>query len=388
MASLRKTRVALLAGGLAVAFMPGLARAADTIKIGVDEPLTGAVAASGNYVTNGAKIATDEINAKGGVLGKKLELVIEDNKSNPTEAASAAEKLIVRDKVPVLMGAWSSTYTLAVMPKLMEYKVPMVVETSSSDKITTSGNPYIFRTAPTNGMEAKAFSKEVGKFHIKKADFLVVNNDWGLGAAQAFSAMLKSHGVQTGIEQTMDANAQDLSAQLAKIKDSGADTLFVTTEVEQITLILKQAKSLGLKQRIITTGGSSSPDQLIQQDGDAANGTYHILFFAPWFPQKAENPKVAEDFVAAWKKRGYEFAGLTEGFRGHDGIETIAAAIKLAGKAEPEAIRKALWEVHVKGINGNISFVKEGPKGKESGQVVPQIYIVEIKGGKVTLPTL
>ncbi len=83
--------------------------AQETIKIGVLEPLTGPFAASGTYVTNGAKIAADEINAKGGVLGKKIELVIEDNKSNPTEAASAAEKLMVRDKVPVIMGAWGSS---------------------------------------------------------------------------------------------------------------------------------------------------------------------------------------------------------------------------------------------------------------------------------------
>ena len=387
MLSLR-LRAALLCGGIAVAMAPAAARSADTIKVGVNEPLTGAVAASGNYVTNGAKIAAEEINAKGGVLGKKLELVIEDNKSNPTEAVAAAEKLIVGDKVPVMMGAWSSTYTLAVMPKLMEYKVPMVVETSSSDKITTSGNPYIFRIAPTSGMEAKALGAMVGKFHIKKADFLVVNNDWGRGAAQAFADMLKGHGVKVGVMETMNANAQDMSAQLSKIKASGADTLFVTTEVEQITLILKQAKSLGLKQRVITTGGSSSPDQLIKQAATAANGSYHILFFAPWFPERAKHPKAAKDFVAAWKKHGYDPAGLTEGFRGHDGIETIAAAIKIAGKADAAAITKALWKVRVNGINGDIRFIKQGPKGKESAQVVPSIYVVEIKDGKVILPKL
>jgi branched-chain amino acid transport system substrate-binding protein len=374
--------------GIALALLPAFANAADTIKIGVNEPLTGAVAASGNYVTNGAKIAAEEINAKGGVLGKKIELVIQDNKSNPTEATAVAEKLIVGDKVPVMMGAWSSTYTLAVMPKLMEYKVPMVVETSSSDKITVSGNPYIFRIAPTSGMEAKAFGDVVKKLHIKKADFLVVNNDWGRGAAEAFSAMLKANGVQIGDREIMDASAQDMSAQLSKIKDSGADTLFVTTEVGQITLILKQAKSLGLKQRVITTGGSSSPDQLIAQAGDAANGSYHILFFAPWFPNKMKYPKIAESFVADWKKRGYDPAGLTEGFRGHDGIETIVAAIKIAGKAEPAAITKALWEVDVKGINGEIKFIKQGPAGKESGQVVPKIYLIEIKNGKVEMPTM
>src|SRR3982074_3094154 len=91
---------------------------AQTIKIGVNEPLTGPFAAPGTYVVNAPKIAADEINAKGGILGKKIELIIEDNKSNPTEAAAVAEKLITSDKVPVLMGAWGSTRTLAGRPKM------------------------------------------------------------------------------------------------------------------------------------------------------------------------------------------------------------------------------------------------------------------------------
>src|SRR3954465_8047719 len=142
---------------------PALAQ--EPIKIGVRQPLTGPCAASGNYVTQGAKMAEEAINASGGVLGRKIQLVIEDNKSNPTETVATAEKLISKDKVPVLMGAWSSTLTLAVMPKLMEYEVPMVVETSSSGKITTSGNPYIFRISPTSEMEAKAFAPMVKKFN-------------------------------------------------------------------------------------------------------------------------------------------------------------------------------------------------------------------------------
>src|ERR1700760_849278 len=181
----------------AIALLSGAA-GAETIKIGVNEPLTGAFAASGTYVVNGAKIAADEINAKGGILGKQIELVIEDNKSNPTEAAAVAEKLITRDKVPVIMGAWGSSLTLAVMPKLMEYKVPMLVETSSSGKITTSGNPYIFRISPPSAVEAVAFAKIVDKLHIKKADFLVINNDWGLGTAQDFGKMFKEHGISVG----------------------------------------------------------------------------------------------------------------------------------------------------------------------------------------------
>ena len=377
-------RAALLAAGttLAMAWAPAQAQ---TIKIGVNEPLTGPVAASGNFVTNGAKIAADEINAKGGVLGSKIELVIEDNKSNPTEAVAVAEKLIVRDKVPVMMGAWSSTYTLAVMPKLMEYKVPMLVETSSSDKITVSGNPYVFRIAPTSGMEADAFANRVGAMKIKKADFLVVNNDWGKGTADVFSKMLKDKGVAIGTVETMDASAQDLNAQLSKIKGSDADTLFVTTAVEQLTLVLKQAQALGLKRQIITTGGSQSPDQLIEQAGAAANGSYHLLFFPPWAPEATPNAAAANAFVAEWKKRNYPVAGLTEGFRGYDGIQTIAAAITKAGKADPEAIRNALWSTQLTGLNGKIAFNKVGPAGKESGQSTAAVYVVKIDNGKVAL---
>jgi len=319
-----------------------------------------------------------------GVLGKKIELVVEDNKSNPKEAVSTAERLIVRDQVPVLMGAWSSTYTLAVMPKLMEYGVPMVVETSSSGKITTACNPWIFRISPTSEMEARSFGDKMEQFGIKKADFLVVNNDWGLGAAQQFAEMLKSKGIEVGVIESMDAGATDLSAQIAKIKASGGDTLFLTTGVEQITLVLKQAAAQQLKHRIITTGGSSSPSQLVDQAGAAANGSYHLLFFAPWFPETAPNPDVAKKFVEAWKAKDYNFAGLTEGFRGYDGIKTIVAGIEAAGKAEPKAIQQALWGVEVDGVNGDISFIKQGPEGCESGQNIPNVYIVKIEDGKVS----
>src|SRR5262249_39930655 len=128
------------------------ARAQAPVRIGVIEPLSGPVAASGNYIRMGAEIARDWLNAKGGVLGRKIELVIEDNKSDPKEAASAAEKLIVRDKVPAIMGAWGSSMTLAAMPKLEEYGVPMVVETSSAASITTPGNPRTSRTSAPKEM--------------------------------------------------------------------------------------------------------------------------------------------------------------------------------------------------------------------------------------------
>ncbi len=375
----------------AAVFVFGLisgAAAQSTIKIGMVQPLTGAFAAAGTDVVNGAKIAVDGINAKGGVLGKSLELVTEDTKSNPTEAASVTEKLVIRDKVPVLMGASASTATLAVMPKLMEYKVPMLVETSSSSKITTAGNPYIFRIAPPSEVEAAVFGKIVKKIGIKKADFLVVNNDWGRGTADEFSKVLKDNGIAVGLVERMDQGAQDMNAQLVKLKGSGADTLFVTTAVEQLSLVLKQAASLGLNVRMISTGGSQNPDQLITNVGIAADGTWHLVFFAPWSPEATPDPAAVKAFVAEWNKRGLPFGSLTSSFRGYDGIRTIAEAIKIAGKAEPEAIRAALWNVNILGLNGPIKFERDGPKGQESGQSTPKVYLVKIDNGKVTVPKI
>src|SRR5262245_23146221 len=363
-----------------------VAQTSAPVKIGVIQPLSGPVAASGNYVRMGAEIARDWLNAKGGVLGRKIELIIEDNKSDPKEAASAAEKLIVRDKVPAIMGAWGSSMTLAAMPKLEEYGVPMVVETSSAASVTKRGNPWIFRISPPSEMEALGLEQYVDKLGVKQADFLAVNTDWGRGAVTAFGDMLKKKGAGVGATEFMDQAATDMNAQITKIKGTGGDTLFLTTAVEQITLVLKQAQEQRLTRKVVTTGGSSSPTQLIKQAGAAAEGTYHIVFFMPWFPEAMPDGKLAKAFVDEWAKRGHPFEGLTEGFRGHDGVATIAEAVRIAGKDDAKAVREALWKVNIIGVNGPIKFEKDGPAGKESGQSKPSIFVVQIKNGQVALP--
>ena len=365
---------------------PTSAQPAEPIKVGVIQPLSGPVAASGNYVRMGAEIARDWINARGGVLGRPINLLIEDNKSDPKEAATAAEKLIVRDKVPVIMGAWGSSMTLAAMPKLEEYGVPMVVETSSASSVTKRGNPWVFRISPPSEMEALGLEKYLKDLGIKKADFLAVNTDWGRGAVAAFGDVLKRAGAGVGATEFMDQAATDMNAQITKIKADNGDTLFLTTSVEQITLVLKQAQEQRLVMKVITTGGSSSPSQLIKQAGAAAEGTYHILFFLPWFPEAMPDGKLAKAFVDEWTKRGHPFEGLTEGFRGHDGIATAVEAVRLAGKPDPKAVREALWKVSLMGVNGPIKFEKDGPAGKESGQSKPSIFLVQIKDGKIALP--
>src|SRR3989442_6391725 len=168
------------------------------IRIGVIEPLSGPVAASGNYVRMGAEIARDWINARGGVDGRKVELRIEDNKSDPKEAASAAEKLIVRDRVPAIMGAWGSSMTLAAMPKLEEYGVPMVVETSSATTITKRGNPWIFRISPPSEMEALGLAQYVDRLGVRRAAFLAGNTHWGRGAISRLRDRRKQKGDAVG----------------------------------------------------------------------------------------------------------------------------------------------------------------------------------------------
>ena len=380
--AIRALSVALIV----VAALAAPAPAQEAVKVGVIQPLSGSVAASGNYVRMGAEIGRDWINAKGGVLGRKVELLIEDNTSDPKEAATAAEKLIVRDKVPVIVGAWGSSMTLAAMPKLEEYGVPMIVETSSAATITKRGNPWIFRISPPSEMEALGLEKYMKDLGIKQADFLAVNTDWGRGAVGAFGDLLKRSGAQVGTAEFMEQAATDMNAQITKVKAGGADTLFLTTSVEQITLVLKQAQEQRLVRKVITTGGSSSPSQLIKQAGAAAEGTYHILFFLPWFPEAMPDGKLAKAFVDEWAKRGHPFEGLTEGFRGHDGVLTAVEAIRIAGKPDPKAVQAALWQVNVMGVNGPIKFEKDGPAGKESGQSKPSIFIVQVKDGKIALP--
>jgi branched-chain amino acid transport system substrate-binding protein len=378
--------LAALAVSLGLSAVPAAAQQGDPVKIGVIQPLSGPVAASGNYVRMGAEIARDWINAKGGVLGRPVQLVIEDNKSDPKEAATAAEKLIVRDKVPIIVGAWGSSMTLAAMPKLEEYGVPMVVETSSAASVTKRGNPWVFRISPPSEMEALGLQRYLKDFGIKQADFLAVNTDWGRGAVTAFGDVLKKSGSTVGAAEFMEQAATDMNAQVTKIRAGGSDTLFLTTSVEQLVLVLKQAQEQRLTRKMITTGGSSSPTQLVKQAGAAAEGTYHIVFFLPWFPEAMPDGKLAKAFVDEWAKRGHPFEGLTEGFRGHDGVLTAAEGVKLAGKTDPKAVREALWNVSIMGVNGPIKFEKDGPAGKESGQSKPSIFVVQIKDGKVALP--
>ena len=152
--------------------------------------------------------------------------------------------------------------------------------------------------------------------------------------------------------------------------------------------MFKQAAALGLKKQIITTGGSQNPDQLIDQAGTAVNGTMHLTTFAPWVPEVVAGSGSHQRVSSReWKKRGFQFAGVTESFRGYDGIRTIAAAIAKGGKSRAGGNSRSLVaDSRSPALTARSSSTKSGPAGKESGQSIPTVYLIKIDNGKVVIP--
>lgn len=359
----------------------------EPIKIGVVQPLTGPVADSGSYVVSGVKIAVDRINANGGVCGRPIEAVVQDGKNDPQESANAAELLITRDKVPVIMGAWGSSSSLAVMPVMEKHKVPLLVETSSSGKISlpeTPGFNWTYRISPMSQMEADASqSYLVEKLGMKNVAILSVNNDWGRGAAEVFKKAIESTGGKVISEDFVEQSATDVLPQLTTIKNSGADSILITTSAGQIATMLKQYRELGMTQTVLTTGGSNYPIAVMNLSSpEIVEGTYHLVFYVPDRFDLAGSPELAEWYLKEYQKRGLPEVGIGESYRGFDGIHVIAQAIELADcKVDAQSINAALPKVEFAGLSGIVKFAEAN--GHQSR---PNVYLVVMENGKLVVP--
>lgn len=154
------------------------AQAQDTVRIGLVQPLTGSVAYNGKSVVEGARLAVEEMNAAGGVLGKKIELIVEDGQCTPANSVNAVEKLVQKDKVVTLVGAFCSSATAAIMPVAQKYKLPLITGVSSKASLTEQGNPYFFRAAETDALMAEAFAKILANdLKLTKVAYIGVNDD-------------------------------------------------------------------------------------------------------------------------------------------------------------------------------------------------------------------
>lgn len=369
----------------AVLLSTGLAFGADPIKVGVIYPLTGPIAAAGSYQKAGVEIARDKINAEGGILGNPVRVFIEDGANDPSQSVSVAEKLVTRDKVDAMIAAWGSSPTLAVSASVTKkYGVPHVVDTASSGKLTKlegkRPNPWLFRISPTSQMEAEGVEKYLPKMGFTKVAFMSVNNDWGRGAAQEFSTVVKRLGGSVVATEIIDAGATDFLTQLTKIKGSDANSIIITTDQAQISLILKQYKQLGMTQKIVTTGGGIVPEGLVALAGpEPAEGVNIITFFAPWFPEMTKIPSEAKWFAEEYLKRGHAPKGFGECFRGYDAMKAIKAAIEIAKTTDKEKVQEAFAKVEIQALSGRIKF-------DEFGQSSPNILVIQVKGGKPFIP--
>jgi branched-chain amino acid transport system substrate-binding protein len=306
------------------------------IQVGFYGALTGPTATFAISGKNGATLAVEQINAAGGVLGKPLVLLAEDDRGEASEAASVVSKLITRDHVVALIGEQASSRTLAAAPIAQSYRVPMISPTSTNVEVTKKGD-YIFRMCFIDSYQGRAlatFSRRDLK--AETAAILVdARSDYSLGLAEAFRTAFTEQGGRVIDELKYTEGDSDFSAQLTALAPKAPDVLLIPGYYTDAGLIARQAKTLGLKSVLLGADGWDSP-QLIEIGGQAIEGAYLSNHYSVDDP----SPSVRR-FVDAYKARfGSEpdsIATLT-----YDATRLLADAITRAGSTEGKRIRDAL----------------------------------------------
>lgn len=342
-------QLALLAFIGSIMAISGPATAAD-ISIGVISPVTGPVALDGESFRHGAELATKEINAAGGVLGSKLALITEDGECKPNVSASAAEKLIVRDSVPVIVGAHCSPATAAVIPLAERNKVPFVTGISSAPSLTATRHEWFFRLPPTEALTANAaVPYYVEKLGFKSIAFIALNDEWGRQAAESNSDLLSKKGVKIVSTDYFLGGESEFGAILTKVKSENPDAVFVASNAREAILIAKKMQELGMTQKRIGVGAWPT-NTFITRSGDAGSGWTVISQYVPTL-DTPKNHKFVDAFKAAYQVVPDKYA-----VSGYDAIYVVANAINMAGKAEASKIRDALEKTDLDVVQGHVSF--------------------------------
>lgn len=342
----------LLAGSLAWAATSAMAQ--DVIKIGLIQPLTGSVAYNGKADVDGSRLAVAQRNKAGGVLGKKVELIIEDGQCKPANSINALEKLVQKDKVVALSGAFCSSATAAIMPVAEKYRIPLITGVSSKADLTEKGLKYFFRSAETESLLAEAFSHiVVDKLKVKSVAYIGVNDDWGRGGIDEFSKHLQGLGVKTVMKEYFDHGATDFYTLLAKLHNARPDGVFVAAETQDGSILIKQLKEMGLQAKVFGVGSWATAD-FINLAGPAAEGIYAAVPYASTLP----SPRNAA-FVKAYQE-AYKDAPGKYGAAGYNAMNILMDAIARAGSTEPDKIREALSRTHYEGPNGTYKFNAKG----------------------------
>lgn len=248
---------------------------AKAIKVGLNYELPGGVATYGQGLTEGIELATSEINKNGGVLGKQIELVKVDNKSDNAEAANVSTRLATRDKVVAILGPATSGNTKAASPAANQNKVPLISASATADDVTVDSNgkvrEYIFKTCFSDSFQGVAMANfAYTDLSLKNAAVLVDSaSDYSKGLVKSFKEKYVSLGGKVVTEQAYQTKDTDFKAVLTKIKGTNPDILFVPGYYEEVGLIVKQARELGLNVPVLGGDGYDSP-KLTQIAGKTA----------------------------------------------------------------------------------------------------------------------
>ncbi|MCE5244188.1 MAG: ABC transporter substrate-binding protein [Desulfobacteraceae bacterium] len=346
--------------GLALAVGPALAQ--DSVKVGVVGPRTGPAAATGKAFEEGIRLATDYVNAKGGVLGKKLEIVFEDTAGAPDKAASGFERLVTRDKVAMVLGESHSSSALAEIEVAERFKVPFIVVEAWADPITAKNYKHVFRAGPCNsGVVNESIVKWVVGEKFKKVYIVAENSDWGLGIAELSKAALTKAGIPFESLVT-EQKSQDHYTELNKIKAYDPDVVLAYIYGTGLHYFVAQAAEVNLTPKAVIIDGAGPPSlwpDYWKNVGDAGN----LECFVSSMHEKVELTKLATEFREAYTKA---FNGPPTDYKSrsiYDSILIAADAINRANSTDADKLVDALEKTNLLVTRGTAKFglEKGGP---------------------------
>ncbi len=372
---LRVLRAALLIA--AVVFFPIACRrgGGNEILVGEYGSLTGTTATFGQSTNNAIQMAFDEINAAGGLLGKKVRVAVEDDQSKPEEAATAVTKLINQNHVVAMLGEVSSSRSLAAAPICQANGVPMISPSSTNPRVTQVGD-YIFRVCFTDPFQAEVGARIAWEIlKVKKVAILSdVRNDYSVGLQTFFRQHFKGFGGAVVAEQSYSEGDSDFRAQLTQIKSANPEAIYVPGYYTEVATIARQARELGIAVPLIGGDGWDSP-RLWEIGGEALNGCYFSNHYSVDDPSPA-----VQKFVADFKKR-YNQTPDALAALGYDAARILADAMKRAGVSNGDKVRDALSATKdFQGVTGTITI------NKERNAVKPAV-VLKIENGKFVYMT-
>lgn len=381
---MKRLLVILLVAMLAVSIVgcTGNEEASDTIRIGVNYELSGAVATYGSNTVDGIKLAVKEVNEAGGINGKQVEAIILDNKSEPAEALSVATKLIAEENIVALLGPATSGACLNVVPAAMDAGIPMMTGSATNpdvtvDPATGETREYIFRTCftdPPQAIVGAAFAMD--ELAVKKVAIYYDNtNDYSKGLYEVFKSEIEAAGGEIVAEEGFSADDQEFRPTLTKFKNAGAELIYVPAYYEKVAKIISQARELGIDVPFLGADGWDSPDLVAIAGADALNNTYFTNHFS-----SSDTAPVVADFVAEFQAEYGKVPGSFQAL-GYDTAKLLMTAIENAGSEDPQAITDALAAISdYPAVTGTLSFDEEHNPIKE-------IAIIEMVDGEQVLST-